>query len=121
MDIKTLQFEIHELVVNAFLTDELLADMHSSQVREYLQYNLRHMAHQLTAVLRVPGQKLPRVRVASYPATWWDHLKARLGWKHRKMEVYREDLAVIPSIPLPPHHATVVRIMTHYGLPELAA
>jgi hypothetical protein len=119
--VTTFELEVHQLAVNAMLGEELFANVCPNQVRTYTEYNIRHMARQLAITLRIPGKKLPRVLVASYPATWWDHLKARFGWKHQVQQVYREDIAVYPDIAIPDRYAQNVRIYSAYSLPEFAA
>lgn len=120
MDVRTITLDVQEFAVSQFQADELFANIHPSQLRMQSEYSLQHMAYVLRCSLKLPGTKLPKTLVASYPATWWDHVKARLGRKHRKMEVYREDVVVFPDIEIPPR-ATQVRVHAVYGLPQFSA
>ncbi len=72
------------------------------EVRALTQYRIEALAHSLTVVLKAPAQVLQRDRVlATYPTTWWDAVKERLGWKHKRSEVRLNEHLIFPNVVLP--------------------
>lgn len=79
------------------------------------------LAVQLTSSLRLPSEVLQDGRVvASYPASLWDHVKQRLGLKHRLVEVLANETLVYPDIEVLPGQSNV-RIYHSVDTRELAS
>ena len=69
------------------------------------------MARQFVAEWRVAGQVLAEDKViAEYPATLWDHIKAKLGFEHRVKQVKLTEHVAFPEVSVPQHLQPFVRI-----------
>lgn len=100
--IKQLDYMAMFDVDNVRLSDKLKLEM---------TYRIEHLAHVLRASLRLPCQVLQEDReICSYPATWWDAVKARLGWRHRKITHRLNEWLVFPNIPLPEPSLGTMRV-----------
>ena len=111
--IKQFTFEVQQFVHTQLISDDKMR-LSTNQVRVQSEYIATHAAHALRTLLSLPGQKLPRTLVAQYPATWWDHIKQRLGFKHESVSVFRQDVAVFPKLELPARVMGGCRTFTIY-------
>lgn len=112
--IAKVEFDIEQFYAATMLSDELLQNCDPSQLKVELRYMATRSAHALTALLKLPGKRLPPRVVCSYPTTWWDHLKASFGWSHNRTKVLREDVVVLPDLKLPEHLMRNARVVVRY-------
>jgi len=73
-------------------------------------YAVDALGHQFMAVLRCPTWPIQDRIVCEYQPTLWDHIKARLGWKHRTTVVRFQELCAYPDMTVPPHVTKGMRI-----------
>lgn len=75
------------------------------------------MAHEVLARVRLPAEVLQDNRViAEWPATWWDHLKARFGRPHKTRRVLLKEAVIFPTIKLPPYQHGITVSWIEEGL-----
>lgn len=72
---------------------------------ENLEVSVRHqvemMAYQLQLQLRTPTHVLQEREVCSYPEDWWQAIKARMGFKHRRRVHTLKEWLLFPKIGVP--------------------
>jgi hypothetical protein len=93
-----------ELTIEQYCSSMLIDEcgFKDPQVRALTQNRIELLAHSLTAVLQAPAKVLQRDKVlATYPTTWWDAVKQRLGWKHERTEVRLNEHLIFPHVDIP--------------------
>jgi hypothetical protein len=100
----TVQTRQIEFTVEQYCASVLMDEhnFNTPQVKALMQYRMENLAHCLTVVLKTPAQVLQRDKVlATYPTTWWDAVKQRLGWKHKRTEIRLNEHLIFPHVDLP--------------------
>lgn len=64
-----------------------------------IQYAAHRAAYMFCAELRMWGEDDDPRLLADYPQTLWDHIKSKLGLKHKRFYVYQQETVIYPSIP----------------------
>ncbi len=62
------------------------------------RYNLEAMAEQMTLSFRTFTEEPIKRVIATYPPTLFDHIKKKLGLKHKLVEVYQAETVAYPTI-----------------------
>ena len=113
VDVKTLELEVQRYITSV-LIDECEFSMDPSQIKVAMEYRGEHMAYQLSAVMAVPGKRLPRLVIAEYPASLWQYIRKTLGLSHDTVKVWRDEVVLFPDIAIPPELAARGRVSIHY-------
>jgi hypothetical protein len=99
VEAKQIEFTVEQYCAS-MLVDEL--GFNDPKVRALTQARIEMLAHSLTAIFKAPAQVLQRDKVlATYPTTWWDAVKQRLGWKHKRTEIRLNEHLIFPHVDLP--------------------
>lgn len=78
-----------------------LEHVHPDNLKTYVHYLMENLAHIISMKLRMPCLELQKDEVvADWPATWWDHLKCRLGLKYEVTQLRCSEVLAIPEIPV---------------------
>lgn len=109
-----LRLSLHKYVAQSMINLGVIKQLAPDQVESFLQFSAEANAYQLSTLFSVPGVPLPREVVCSYPATLWDHVKAKLKWTHRRITHYRERVVTLPDYPLPHHWREGARMAIRY-------
>lgn len=64
-----------------------------------IEYSLENMAYQMAASFKLFGTEDEPRLLADYPRTLWDHIKSKLGLKHKRWYVYQQEAVVYPTLP----------------------
>lgn len=93
-----LELPIKEWVVASMID---LDGIHPNNIQQHVKYSVESMCHILRLTLKTPTWPIQNdTVVASWPATWWDAIKDRLGWKHARKELRINQCLVVPEIPV---------------------
>jgi hypothetical protein len=111
LDARTIELSIQKFNTAA-IVDEFGPDI------EWFVHALpERLAYQLGMTLRTPAQVLQdNSVVAEWPLTWWDHIKARLGWKHQTKQLRMKEVVTFPDY-APPRHGDRMRL---YVMPSIS-
>jgi hypothetical protein len=114
MTIEELRLTLHKFAAQSLISEGAIKQLAPEQLQTFLMYMAEDAAYSLRLLFTVPGIEAPQTPICSYPATWWDHLKARLGWKHERTWVYRETIVTLPDVPLPERWREGARLAIRY-------
>lgn len=91
--------------------DEGLSNL---DLKVLVNFALESMAYALHASILVPSKLLQQDRVIfTCPATLWDNVKAKLGFKHSTTEVRLSEYLLFPDISIPKYGETARVAVEH--------
>lgn len=94
-------YQIRMLPIKQWACDSLV-DWDYDNVKVVVERSLESMVYHIRLLVQAPTEALQQDRViAEYPATWVQHIRKRLGWKHRTTQVKLSEYWVFPGIPVP--------------------
>ncbi len=112
-DIKSITLDVQRYVASSLMDAGF-----SVNVKAEVQYRAEYLGYLLSAMMKVPGQVLQDERVlASYPATFWQHVRKVLGLKYERVEVRLTEHLLYPTIEVPNKLGDKVRLYVKTSFP----
>lgn len=125
MNIATAQIETYRLTLEQFLCS-CLFDAGLPEAKLSMQYRIEQMAHQFTALMRVPADVLRSDDViAEWPDGLWQTIRQSLRLPYRKRQVTMTEMLLFPKVRVLPgmkdfrvHVATMPRLIDYKAANE---
>jgi hypothetical protein len=114
MKIEELRLTLHKFAAQTLVMEDTIKELAPDQLQTFLEFVAEGNAYCLRQLFTVPGIEMPRELICTYPTTWWDHIKARLGLNHLRTRHYKETIVTLPDVPLPDRWREGARLAIRY-------